>query len=195
MKLYNGPTSPFGRKASVVYRELGIPVNEITIDVYTAEFLDALNPLRQIPTLELDDGRAIFDSTVIALYFLELARRSDIVPEKDKWEVLARCALCDGLMETVLQRRMELLRPQAERSSTTLDKLTARAGRAVAHLAAELHKFDGSTLRLDRITAVCALEYMSFRLNDQWKKLHPSLAGWSEAFGSLPGFLATRPKG
>ena len=65
MILYNGPTSPFGRTARVVSLELEIPVEERIIDVYAATFLDPLNPLRQIPTLVLDDGRAIYDSREI----------------------------------------------------------------------------------------------------------------------------------
>jgi glutathione S-transferase len=194
MKLYNGPTSPFGRKASVVYRELGLAVEEVTIDVYTAEFLDALNPLRQIPTLELDDGRPLYGSTVIALYFIALAERQDVCPEEQKWDILTACALCDGLMEAVLQRRMETLRPDGEKSPSAIAKLETRAERAVSSLAAGLHRFEGNGLRLDRIATVCALEYTSFRLSSDWKTLHPSLAAWAEAYGKHRGFVATRPK-
>ncbi len=67
--LYNGPTSPFGRMARVVALELGIPMEERVIDVYTAEFLDAFNPLRQIPTLVTETGVPIYDSRVICSYF------------------------------------------------------------------------------------------------------------------------------
>ncbi len=194
MKLYNGPTSPFGRKVSVLYRELGLPVDEITIDVYSSEFLDGINPLRQIPTLELDDGRPIYDSTVIALYLVELAGRADVFPDDQRWDVLTFCAMCDGLMEAVLQRRMETLRPDGEKSPSTIAKLEARANRTVSNLAAQLHRIEGNGLRLDRIAAVCALEYVGFRLSDDWRTLHPSLAAWCEAYGRHPGFAATRPK-
>jgi glutathione S-transferase len=193
MKLYNGPTSPFGRKVSVLYRELGLPVNEVAIDVYSAEFLDALNPLRQIPTLELDDGRAIYDSMVISLYLVSVAGRGDVLPEEQRWDILTFCAMCDGVMEAVLQRRMETLRPQGEKSPSVITKLETRASRGVSNLAAQLHRIEGNGLRLDRIAAVCALEYVSFRLSDDWRTLHPSLAAWCEAYGRIPGFAATRP--
>ena len=193
MRLYNGPTSPFGRKVAVLYRELGLAVEEKEIDVYSADFLDLLNPLRQIPTLELPNGGAIVDSMVISLYLIELANREDVLPPELKWEVLTICALSDGTMEAVLQRRMESLRPESERSGKVMEKLEARIIRAIAALAASLDRFSGDQLRLDRIAVACALEYTSFRFNDTWKALHPSLASWCDAFTARPSFTETRP--
>lgn len=57
--LSSGNTSPFGPMTRVVGLELGIPVDECQIDVYTAAFLDALNPLRQIPTLQTESGEVL----------------------------------------------------------------------------------------------------------------------------------------
>ena len=194
MRLYNGPTSPFGRKVAVLYRELGLAVEEKEIDVYAADFLDPLNPLRQIPTLEIPNGGAIFDSTVISLYFIEIANRHDVLPAELKWEVLTTCALSDGTMEAVLQRRMESLRSESERSAKAIEKLEARIVRAIGMLAASLDRFSGDQLRLDRIAAACALEYTSFRFNDAWKTQHPSLASWCEAFTARLSFAETRPR-
>jgi glutathione S-transferase len=194
MRLYNGPTSPFGRKVAVLYRELGLAVEEVEIDVYRAEFLDVLNPLRQIPTLELPTGGAMFDSTVISLYLIELASRPDVLPEPNKWDILTSCSLCNGLMEAVLQRRMETLRPEKERSPSVIDKLEVRIRRAVSSLAAALERFNGDQLRLDRIAAACALDYTSFRFGSEWKEQHPSLAAWCASYTARPSFEATRPK-
>ncbi len=194
MRLYNGPTSPFGRKVAVLYRELGLAVEEVEIDVYRAEFLDVLNPLRQIPTLELPTGGAMFDSTVISLYLIELASRPDVLPEPNKWDILTSCSLCNGLMEAVLQRRMETLRPEKERSPSVIDKLEVRIRRAVSSLAAALERFNGDQLRLDRIAAACALDYTSFRFGSEWKEQHPSLAAWCASHTARPSFEATRPK-
>jgi len=194
MRLYNGPTSPFGRKVAVLYRELGLAVEEVEIDVYRAEFFDVLNPLRQIPTLELPTGGAMFDSTVISLYLIELASRPDVLPEPNKWDILTSCSLCNGLMEAVLQRRMETLRPEKERSPSVIDKLEVRIRRAVSSLAATLERFNGDQLRLDRIAAACALDYTSFRFGSEWKEQHPSLAAWCASHTARPSFEATRPK-
>jgi glutathione S-transferase len=49
--LYNGPTSPFGRKCKVTALVLKIEHQEEKINIYKSRFLDEHNPLRQVPTL------------------------------------------------------------------------------------------------------------------------------------------------
>ena len=81
--LFTGPTSPFARMAQVVGTELGIAFESRTIDVYSAEFLDELNPLRQIPTLVIDGKTAIFDSRTIFAYFDAISGKSSFLPGDD----------------------------------------------------------------------------------------------------------------
>ena len=53
--LYNGPTSPFGRKVKIVSIVQEIDLEEKIINVYEADFLDKSNPLRKIPTLLINN--------------------------------------------------------------------------------------------------------------------------------------------
>ena len=62
--LYNGPTSPFGRKCKVVALILNIEHKEEKINIYKSRFLDEFNPLRQVPTL-IAEGKAITDSCLL----------------------------------------------------------------------------------------------------------------------------------
>ena len=55
LTLYNGPTSPFGRKVKIVSIVQKIDLEEKIINVYEADFLDESNPLRKIPTLLIND--------------------------------------------------------------------------------------------------------------------------------------------
>ena len=48
--LYNGPTSPFGRKCKIAALLLEIEHKEEKINIYKSRFLDEFNPLRQVPT-------------------------------------------------------------------------------------------------------------------------------------------------
>ena len=194
MILYNGPTSPFGRKARVVALELGLPVEERIIDVYEATFLDELNPLRQIPTLELDDGRPIYDSRVICAYFDNISGQPSLYPEAGRWETLTRDALANGAMEAGLQRRMELLRPEGEKSLGTIAKLEQRIGRAIDKLESLAAALAAGPLRIDQITAACALEYTDFRYAHDWRGRCPALAAWLERFSMRPAMIASRPK-
>ena len=191
--LYTGPTSPFGRMASVVIRETGAPIEERIVDVYAAAFLDPLNPLRQIPTLVRADGTAIYDSRVICRYTETLAARSLQTPE-DAWEVETRWALAIGIMEAGLQRRMESVRPNGERSATVIGKLGVRIDRALTHLeqVAPLLPRDGA--RIDAIGIAVALEYTDFRYTRLWRERCPRLGAWLAHYGERPSMLQTRPQ-
>lgn len=192
--LYSGPTSPFGRMARVVSLELGIAVEERVIDVYTAAFLDGLNPLRQIPTLVTDDGVTLYDSRVICMYFDACSGRASLVPAERRWEVETRWALALGLMEAGLQRRMEVIRPEAERNQGSVLKLEARIDRALLRLERESGALREADLRMDAIATAVALEYTDFRYTSEWRRGCPHLAAWLPQLAARPSMVQTRPK-
>jgi glutathione S-transferase len=192
--LYNGPTSPFGRTARVVSLELGIALEERIIDVYAATFLDDLNPLRQIPTLALDDGRAIYDSRVICAYFDSISGRPTLYPRDQLWAVETRSALAIGAMEAGLLRRMEMTRPAGEQSPSVIAKLEARIDRATDRLERLAPEIAAGSLRIDQIVVACALEYADLRYTRDWRRRCPALAAWLAGFADRPAMVATRPK-
>jgi glutathione S-transferase len=192
--LYSGPTSPFGRMARVVALELDIAVEERVIDVYTAEFLDALNPLRQIPTLVTQAGVPIFDSRVICSYFDAVSGRTTLIPPERRWEVETRWALAVGIMEAGLQRRMEIIRPAAEKSPGTIAKLEIRIDRALAQLEREAGALRDAGVRMDCIATAVALEYTDFRYTTEWRQRCPGLKAWLESYARRPSMIQTRPR-
>ncbi len=193
MILYNGPTSPFGRTVKVTMLELALPVEEKAIDVYTAEFLDKKNPLRQIPTLELADGRAIADSRIICRYFDSISGRETLYPKADYWDLETRISLAIGIMEAGLQRRMEIVRPEGEKSPGFIRKQEARIDRSIDHLETLIDKIAARTLAMDQIVTACALAYTDFRYNDGWRKRCPNLDRWSRDFARRPSMVASQP--
>lgn len=193
MRLFNGPTSPFGRKVGVVTLELEISLEQQVINVYTADFLDALNPLRLIPTLVLDDGTALYDSDVITEYLDSLSDKRDLYPAARRWQVLTHVALANGLMEAVLQRFMETQRPEQERSPAFIAKLEARIERSIAHLEAISGEITGGPLAMDQIALGCALEYVGLRYGDGWRADCSRLVEWLDPFSQRPSMVATRP--
>ncbi len=191
--LYTGPTSPFGRMTCAVIRETGAPIEERIVDVYTAEFLDAINPLRQIPTLLLDDGTALYDSRVICRYADSVAARSLMGGDND-WKVETRWALAIGIMEAGLQRRMEILRPDGEKSTTVIHKLETRIDRALSHLERAASALPTEQARIDAIAIAVALEYIDFRYTRDWREPCPRLGGWLAHYGERPSLAQTRPR-
>lgn len=194
MILYNAPASPFGRKTKVVADELSIPLEERFIAVATSEFLDELNPLRQIPTLVHEDGSTLYDSRVICPYLDSISGKPTLYPEQNRWQVLTREALGNGLMEAVLQRRMETLRPDGEKSPAFIAKLEGRIGRSIDGLETAVPDLASGPLRIDQITAACALEYADYRYAREWRKDAPGLARWLEGFAVRPSMAVTRPR-
>ena len=79
--LYNGPTSPFGRKVKIVSIVHEIDLEEKIINVYEADFLDKSNPLRKIPTL-LINNLSIIDSDNICLYFDSIGNNKSLFPKR-----------------------------------------------------------------------------------------------------------------
>ena len=191
--LFNGPTSPFGRTVKVTMLELKLPVEERAIDIYTAEFIDKINPLRQIPTLQLEDGSGLYDSRIICRYFDSISGKPSLFPKSDAWGVETRVALGTGIMEAGLLRRMEIVRPKTEQSPDYIKKQEVRIDRSIDHLELLVGKLSGSALTMDQIVVGCALGYTDFRYNDGWRKRNPKLDAWERSFAQRPAMQATKP--
>lgn len=195
MKMFTAQASPFGRKAVVVAREHEIKVELEMIDVYTAAFLDQHNALRQIPTLVLDDGSAIYDSHVICQYFDSIAKKPTLYPDKDRWRWQTRTALANGLAEASLNLRYQAIQPEGERSKTLTERYWARINRGIDALEADIDGLVTGGLRIDQLTAATALGHIEFRHTKEWRGRCPKLASWYDAFVQRPSLATTAPKG
>ena len=109
--LYNGPTSPFGRKVKIASIVQGIDLEEKIINVYEADFLDSKNPLRKIPTLSVNNF-SIIDSDNICLFFESITKKNSLFPKKNYWKIMSYTSIANGLMEAILERFMEISRPE-----------------------------------------------------------------------------------
>src|ERR671917_2924384 len=75
MRLYDHPASGNCMKARVALRQLGIPYDAVTVDLFKRETRTpehmARNPDGRVPVLELDSGSTIPESGAILLYLAE----------------------------------------------------------------------------------------------------------------------------
>ena len=75
MKLYDGGRAPNPRRVRIYLAEKGLSVPLVSVDLGKLEHkqsaFSALNPLQQVPALELDDGTVIAESLAIYRYFEE----------------------------------------------------------------------------------------------------------------------------
>lgn len=195
MKLLSDATTPFGRKALVAALERSIELEEIFVPLDGTGPLDAVNPLRQIPTLVLDGGRSIYDSDVIVDYLDGCHDGERLIPAADRTDVLTRMALGNGLIEATLLRRIETVRIPQEQSAAFISKMEQRIARALRALNGQIATMAIASghVRADQITVACALGYVDFRFTDGWRGDHRALAQWYAEIAARDSMVASMP--
>jgi len=191
--LYNGPNSPFGRKTKITSLVQEINLEEKIINVYEANFLDKHNPIRKIPTLVIN-GLAIMDSDNICLYLDSISKKNTLFPKKNYWEIMSMTSIANGLMESVLERRMESIRSDNEKSKNFINKQEIRIIRTIKWLENNWNNYDDSYLTMDQIAIACALDYTMFRFNDKWRTDSPKLNKWFSNFVEKDFMKSTLPQ-
>ena len=194
LTLYNGPNSPFGRKAKITAIVHEIQIEEKIIKVQEAEFLDNFNPLRKIPTLVIDDNQTIIDSDNICLYFDKISNKDTLFDMINYWQIMSNISVTNGLMEAVLERRMELIRPSNEQSKSFIDKQETRIVRTIHWIEENWNNFMNNKISMDQISVACALEYTKFRFSNNWEKDCNKLSIWLEEFNKNEFMNLTIPK-
>ena len=191
--LYNGPNSPFGRKAKITAIFHKIQLEEKIIKVQDSEFLDNFNPLRKIPTLVINNNQTIIDSDNICLYFDEISSIETLFKKENYWQIMSTISVANGIMESVLERRMELIRPSNEQSKGFINKQEIRTFRTINWLEKNWDNYK-KTISMDQIAIAVALEYTKFRFTDSWSKDCQKLNEWLSDFNSNDFMKLTIPK-
>ena len=191
--LYNGPNSPFGRKAKITAIFHKIQLEEKIIKVQESEFLDNFNPLRKIPTLVINNNQTIIDSDNICLYFDEISSIETLFKKENYWKIMSTISVANGIMESVLERRMELIRPSNEQSKGFINKQEIRTFRTINWLEKNWDNYQ-KKVSMDQIAIAVALEYTKFRFTDSWSKDCQKLNGWLSDFSSNDFMKLTIPK-
>ena len=191
--LYNGPNSPFGRKAKITAIFHKVQLEEKIIKVQESEFLDNFNPLRKIPTLVINNNQTIIDSDNICLYFDEISSIETLFKKENYWQIMSTISVANGIMESVLERRMELIRPSNEQSKGFINKQEIRTFRTINWLEKNWDNYQ-KKVSMDQIAIAVALEYTKFRFTDSWSKDCQKLNEWLSDFNSNDFMKLTIPK-
>lgn len=190
--------SPYVRRVAVSLHLLGVAYAHDTRSVF-ADFdaVRRVNPLARIPSLTLDDGETLIDSTAI-LDWLDQSvgpERALIPPSgSDRRRALQRIALATGVIDKAGAAAYErLIRPPAYRWPDWIDRCRTQATGALEALAAEDWP---ATARLDQaqVTTACMLRYLQMTDPDLLPAgRYPSLEALSSRCEALPAFMATYP--
>ena len=122
-----------------------------------------------------------------------ISNKKTLFPKNEYFKVVSMVSVANGLMESVLERRMELIRPTNEQSNSFINKQEIRIARTIKWLENNWKNYDDSYLTMDQIAIACSLEYTNFRLNNQWEKDSPNLIKWLNTFRQKDFMKSTVP--
>ncbi|MFI2811376.1 MULTISPECIES: glutathione S-transferase family protein [Microbulbifer] len=196
MKLFITHASPYARATRIVVREQSLQsrVSEQVAHPFDnpPEFI-ASNPLGKVPCLLLDSGASIMDSQVICDYLDRGEGDGRLsLPSGEDWQLQTLHSVCQGLMDTLVLRRVEDARAQQGlRSDFWWDRYSHAAGRTLHWLEQRCDTLPGA-LSMTHISLGSALAYLDFRHPDiSWRADFPRLARLSEQLEARPSFADT----
>lgn len=202
MKLIGMLDSPYVRRTAISLRLLGIAFDHLPLSVFSDfDRFKQYNRAVKAPTLALDDGTALMDSTLIIDYAERLAGRSLMSADmKQRGGDTARIGLalaaCEKTVQIVYERN---LRPAEKQHEPWVERVQGQLRSAYAALEAALPAgLPAAGVAADpgqaEVTAAVAWRFTQLVLPEAVKDSdHPRLAGLSARCEALPAFAAFPP--
>lgn len=205
MILYSAPASPFGRMVKLTASCLG-RIEDIEARATNTgdpdDGIRAVNPLGKIPALVVPgqgggDDQVIYDSRVIVEYLDSLAGGGRVIPASGpaRYEVLTRMARMVGVLDAAILVVYEgRFRPAEMRVESFVEYQRDKIIRVLETIGGPAYR-NGAMPDAGEITLACALDYLDFRQQVNWRDHAPQLGDWMAAFGkAVPGYAATMPR-
>jgi glutathione S-transferase len=197
MRLHWSSRSPFVRRVMVVVHERGLAdqverVPTVVAMTKTDRALLPTNPLGKIPTLLLEDGGVIYDSSVICEYLDGIGSGPRLFPAEGPARITAlrRQALGTGAMDMLVLWRGELAREHP--SAAVLEGFGWKLEALLKALEAEAPALAADAYGIGQISIGGALSYLDFRWPTLgWRDTCPTLARWYAGFAARPAVRAT----
>jgi glutathione S-transferase len=190
-------TSPFGRKVRMAVDVLGLSGRVMLMPADPLDENDTLrqqNPLGKMPCLVRAGGSAIYDSGVIIEFLQDVVDSERLLPARGdaRFQALTRARLADGILDAsilvVYDSRFRQGEPPAEH---WLAHQRGKINRGLATFAAAPP--DPEKTDIVSIGLSCALGYLDWRKQVDWRAAYPGLVEWLSRFGAQePAFVRTR---
>jgi len=198
MKLIGMLDSPYVRRVAISAKRLGVDLDHESVSVFRHfEQFQQINPVVKAPTLVLDNGEVLIDSTLIIDYLEALAARS-LMPAKP--ELRLRSLRLIGLALAACEKSVQLyyernLRPAEIQYEPWVERVEGQLAAAYSALERELEKAplktDGS-IDQDGITLAVAWSFTNLVVPEQvTADRFPRISAFTAYAESLEAFVST----
>ena len=200
MKLIGMLDSPYVRRVAISAKRLGIPLEHQSVSVFRHfEQFQQINPVVKAPTLVLDDGEVLIDSTLIIEYLEALAGPGKSLMPGDIDQRLRSLRLI-GLALAACEKSVQLyyernLRPAEIQFEPWVERVEGQLAAAYSALERELEmqplKTDG-TIAQDGITLAVAWSFTHLVVPDQVDvNRFPQISAFTAYAEGLEDFVGT----
>ena len=200
MKLIGMLDSPYVRRVAISAKRLGIDLDHQSVSVFRHfEQFQQINPVVKAPTLVLDDGEVLIDSTLIIDYLEALAGPGNSLMPGELNQRLRSLRLI-GLALAACEKSVQLyyernLRPAEIQFEPWVERVEGQLAAAYSALERELElqplKTDGS-IDQDGITLAVAWSFTRLVVPDQvdaWQ--FPLISAFTDYAEGLEAFVST----
>ena len=194
MQLIGMLDSPFVRRTAISLDVLGIPFQHKALSVLrNFDEFAAINPAVKAPTLVLDDGTVLMESTLIVDYAEALAGRA-LLPADPAARLRALCAIgpalaaCEKTVQIIYEHK---LRPPEKQHQLWLDRVQTQLFAALGLLEAEAAAATFDTAALDQAAITAAVTWSFVQLTVPQivaPDAFPGLGAWTAQAEMLPVF-------
>lgn len=200
MRLYASQFSSFARKIRVLLIEKRVPHEVRMINLWEPNDLQSVNPLGKVPALQLDDGRVLISSPLIADYLDGKYPEPRLIPADGEGRLEARQmeALADGAMEAISAILYEMrFHDEGKRSAAWIDRQRGKFTAAVDLLEKRLGRhawLAGEAMSIGDIAIACHLAFIRLRVPEAVAAAkYPSLARLCGTLEARESFRKTAP--
>ena len=201
MKLLMNTTSPYARTAYVCLLEKGFEVETQIVNPWAddADLLQA-NTAARVPALLLDDGRALTESLLIALW-AETERPEPSLLSGDREAIIAAAGIAMGINDAAVHTMVGRLVSDGAITVPNFDNAPVGQRRrrsmvtGLLRLDEQIGVLEPASMNLAVITSIVALDYVGFRFPEApWMPEVPNLRLMRSEFAEHPSIANTVPR-
>jgi glutathione S-transferase len=201
LRLIGSVSSPFVRKTRIVAAEKKVEYTWEQQNPWDASTtVPDANPLGKVPVLVLDDGTALYDSSVICEFLDAASPLGRLMPadHRERLEVRRWEALADGMLDAGILARLESARAVDERSPAWIQRQMVKVARGLDAMERDLGSQPfccGKNLTIADIAVGACLGWLDFRYPQlKWRENRENLARLAGKLFERPSFTETMPR-